>query len=90
MLCYSREGSTGPAFTDLQGYDWARDSIELLASQGILKGVGEGRFEPGGVVTREQFAALVERLFTLRPQCCSTRCGRDSKTTCQSSNPRPL
>lgn len=65
ILCYSPEGEAGPAFTDLEGYDWAREAIESLAAQGIIKGVGEGRFDPGGTITREQFAALVERLFKL-------------------------
>lgn len=63
ILCYT--GSAGPVFTDLKGYDWARTAIESLAGQEILRGMGGGRFDPGGVLTRDQVAALLQRVFQL-------------------------
>lgn len=58
---------TPPAapFTDLEGYGWAESAIVALAAQGLVNGVGPGRFDPGGTVTRAQFAALVQRTFKL-------------------------
>jgi len=46
-------------FTDLDGYDWAKDKIELLYKMGIIDGIGEGVFAPGSNLTREQFAKLL-------------------------------
>ena len=54
-----------PVFTDLKGYDWARTAIESLAGQEILRGMGGGRVDPGGVLTRDQVATLIQRLFEL-------------------------
>lgn len=50
-------------FTDLQGYEWAKEAIEALAAQGIISGRGEGVFDPGVMITRAEFAALVTRLL---------------------------
>ncbi len=46
-------------FTDLAGYDWAKESILSLAQKGIINGVGNGEFNPSGIVTREQFAKMI-------------------------------
>lgn len=45
-------------FSDTAGH-WAEKDIERLASEGIISGVGEGRFEPNGQITRAQFAQLL-------------------------------
>ncbi|WP_420871989.1 S-layer homology domain-containing protein [Cohnella rhizosphaerae] len=51
------------SFADLERHAWARDSIEALASKGIVGGVGGQAFEPGRGVTRAEFAVmLVEAL----------------------------
>lgn len=55
----------GPTFTDLGGYSYAVKAIEDLASQGIIKGTGPNTFDPGGKITRAQFAILMERTFNL-------------------------
>jgi len=55
----------GPGFDDLGGYGWASAAIGQLASLQILRGVGHGQFDPGGTLTRAQFAALIVRLFNL-------------------------
>ncbi len=46
-------------FADLSGYDWAKESILSLAQKGIINGVGNGEFNPSGLVTREQFAKMI-------------------------------
>ncbi len=68
----SQSGSQGgsPAgsqqFTDLAGYGWAAGAIAQLAQMRVLRGVGQGRFDPGGTLTRAQFATLVMRVFNLQ------------------------
>ena len=50
------------SFTDASSFaDWAKDEIEILASLGVVGGVGNGSFDPAGKVTRAQTAAFVHR-----------------------------
>jgi hypothetical protein len=68
-------GGTGPqtasgvrpraSFQDLSGYGWAQSAVVTLARLGILQGVGGGRFDPAGQLTRADFAALMVRVFHL-------------------------
>ncbi len=53
------------SFSDLGGYSWAQGDINLLQSMGIMQGFGHGIFRPGGILTRVQFAALLQRVFHL-------------------------
>lgn len=49
-------------FSDLDGYDWAKESIENLHSSGLLKGVGDGIFNPSGYL---RVAEMGETLYRL-------------------------
>ncbi|GAE09695.1 minor extracellular serine protease [Paenibacillus sp. JCM 10914] len=49
-------------FTDIVGH-WAKDEIEVAASQHITNGTGAGRFSPNNAVTRAEFATLLDRIF---------------------------
>ncbi len=51
------------AFNDLEGYDWAKDSIEILAELDIVSGNGDGGFNPGGLVTRAEFVKILVNVF---------------------------
>lgn len=46
-------------FTDLGGVLWAKESINSLATAGIVDGVGNKMFNPNGIVTREQFIKML-------------------------------
>ena len=46
-------------FTDLAGYDWAADAIDVLTSRGIVSGTASGIFEPGRSITREEFVKMI-------------------------------
>ncbi len=46
-------------FTDVQESHWAYTSIEAMAQKGVINGMGDGTFNPSGVITREQFAKLI-------------------------------
>ena len=42
-----------------ESYPWAYTAIHYLANRDIVRGVGEGRFEPARQVTRAEFAAML-------------------------------
>ena len=46
-------------YDDLTGYDWAKNAIYELSNQGIVNGVGNGKFEPGRTILREEFVKLL-------------------------------
>lgn len=52
-------------YTDIDGYDWAKDAIIGLTNAGIVNGMGDGEFNPAGNVTREQFCKMVVQMYGL-------------------------
>ena len=48
-------------FDDVKATDWFVQPVEVLASIGILEGVGNGDFEPNRPITRAEFAAIAAR-----------------------------
>ncbi len=58
------------SFNDIDGLPWAtaKSSIETLASLGIVAGEGEGKFNPNGVVTREQVCTVHLQCYELSPR----------------------
>jgi hypothetical protein len=44
---------------------WAKDAISALAARGILKGVGDGEFDPKGQVTRAEFITMLMNMLEL-------------------------
>lgn len=52
-------------FSDLAGYDWAKDAILTLAADGIINGKSQGTFAPGDNVTRAEFAKIIVGAFDL-------------------------
>jgi parallel beta-helix repeat protein len=55
------------AFRDIKGL-WAQPYIEALAAQNIIAGFPDGTFKPNEPVTRAQFAAIVSKAFSPKPQ----------------------
>ncbi len=41
--------------------DWGRPSIYFMASKGIIKGIGDNKFNPTGTATIEEALAIVLR-----------------------------
>lgn len=64
-ILWRAEGSPEPkgaaAFTDLT-QDWYKKPVAWAQENGVMNGVGEGRFDPEGTVTREQLATVLHRL----------------------------
>ena len=50
-----------PPFTDVPSGVWYSNAITWAYGQGIVQGVGGGRFAPHETITREQFAAMLYR-----------------------------
>ena len=64
-ILYRISGSPETAFkgtfTDVNDDQWYSLPIEWAAANGIVNGVGDGRFNPEGKITREQIAAILYR-----------------------------
>ena len=48
-------------FSDVAEGLWYSDAIEWAAANGVVNGVGNGKFDPNGEITREQIAAILYR-----------------------------
>lgn len=69
MICVALNGgkepnvstNTTPTFSDVRGTSaaWAESYIESCVAQGIISGVGGGRFSPNGNVTGTQLAKML-------------------------------
>lgn len=46
-------------FTDLAGYGWAEGAIAVCEAEGIVVGVGGGKFNPGGTLTGAQWGKML-------------------------------
>ena len=68
VYCYE---NTAGVFSDTKTH-WARESIAYLARRGVLSGVGRGRFDPEGAVTRAQFAQILAKLSGEDFSACKT------------------
>lgn len=60
------DADTNKIFSDLNGFDWAKDYIEFCYKKGIVSGNGDGNFEPQKNVTREQFVKMVVEAFDVK------------------------
>ena len=66
MICVALNGGKEPvlgtnataSFTDIKGH-WAEGYIEYCVAEGIVAGIGGGKFNPNGNVTGSQFAKML-------------------------------
>lgn len=52
-------------FKDLDGFDWAKTSIDNLIKLGVLSGSGDGNYNPSNSVTRAEIAKMISLVFGL-------------------------
>ncbi len=52
-------------FSDLAGYDWAKEAIEVLYEDGIINAKEEGIYAPGEAITRLDFVSALVRALEL-------------------------
>ena len=62
----SADGAAGEAllgqFTDLDPKAWYRDGVLWALENGVMNGVGDGKFDPGGTTTRGMIVTILYRL----------------------------
>ena len=58
-------------FEDLDGYDWVKKEIEVLAARGIIKGTSATTYKPGNSLTRADFTLLLVRTLGLNARVVS-------------------
>lgn len=65
MILWRSAGAPQPvspaSFTDLT-QEWYREPVAWAEANGVVDGVGGGRFDPEGAVTREQLVTILHRL----------------------------
>jgi len=57
--------SANDAFADVKAGDWFAAYVGTANAYGIVSGVGEGRFNPQGTITRQEAAVMVARAAKL-------------------------
>ncbi|MBR5315084.1 MAG: S-layer homology domain-containing protein, partial [Clostridia bacterium] len=57
--------ATTERFIDLGAHAWAKDAINSLADEGIIRGTSENTFAPSANITRADFAILLVRAFKM-------------------------
>ncbi len=56
---FGNSAGSASGFSDIGGYEWASDAITTLTGRNIIAGVGNGCFNPSGLLTREQAVKLL-------------------------------
>ncbi|MBO5008186.1 MAG: S-layer homology domain-containing protein [Clostridia bacterium] len=56
---------TAAGFTDLDGYDWAKPAIEVLAENGVLNGKAKNIFAPADTLSREELVKMLVCIFEI-------------------------
>lgn len=59
-------GAEGTTFVDVSPEDWFAPYVDVCVEAGLMKGVGEGRFDPQGVVTMAEAATIAARIHHIK------------------------
>ncbi len=63
QILYNKEGSpavsSSGTFSDVPSGKWFTNAVEWAASEKIVSGTGDGRFDPNSSITREQMAVIL-------------------------------
>lgn len=51
--------TVGATFTDVESGQWYTNAVAWAANEGIVNGVGDGKFAPNADITREQIATIL-------------------------------
>ena len=76
-ILYRLEGepsvSGGSSFSDVPSGQWYSNAVAWASANGIVNGVGGGKFAPGNPITREQMAAILYRYASYKKYDVSKR-----------------
>jgi hypothetical protein len=53
--------TSAATFTDVPAGAWYSAALATAVSNGLIKGIGDGKFDPNGLITREQMMAILGR-----------------------------
>ncbi|MGF1496529.1 MAG: S-layer homology domain-containing protein [Elainellaceae cyanobacterium] len=68
LLPLSARPAYGQTYTDVEGH-WAESCIQQLSQQNVTSGYPDGTFRPDAVITRAEYAALLNQAFpTVEPE----------------------
>ena len=59
----SQENETMHHFEDLEGFEWAEESIDTLYNMGVIKGYTDKEFGPAANITRIDFICMLARVL---------------------------
>ncbi|MEK4372458.1 fibronectin type III domain-containing protein [Paenibacillus sp. FSL R5-0473] len=62
-----QSGSVSGVFKDVSDSSFAKNEIETLAKDGVIKGISTNAFAPNKEITRMEFAALIVRVLNASP-----------------------
>ena len=65
IVDFSVEDIAQTNFTDLEAGAWYVDEVQYAAKLGLVKGTGDGKFNPNSNITREQIATIIGRTHAL-------------------------
>lgn len=68
-------GAAGATFSDVPQGHWAYDSVERMVQEGVMEGVGGGRFAPDEQLSTAEFSVMLTQAFC--PEKISGVEGRD-------------
>ena len=66
--------------SDIKGH-WAEEALQSFADDGYLAGDGRGHYTPNGVMTRAQFATIMNRVVGLTEESSAISGYTDIKTS---------
>ncbi len=55
--------TTSISYTDVSASDWYYETVQIAEKYGYIAGVGDGKMDPEGYITREQAATIIGRLY---------------------------
>lgn len=55
--------TTSQIFNDMERHGWAVDAVEFLYRNRTIEGVGDGRFNPTGLISKGDFTLMLVRAF---------------------------
>jgi len=63
LVAVPAKPAAAASFTDVPANSWAVPAIDSAVRNGLVSGIGDGRFGYGEVITRAQFVALLSNMF---------------------------
>lgn len=67
-LTMSLAGGASAAFADVDAGSWYSGAVSWAVDQGLVSGYSDNTFQPDAVITRAEFAVMINQILKLQPQ----------------------